>query len=892
MSPLKQQSQHGVVDDQPQVGMPRIRRTRGRRRKGGPWSGPVQLLGLVLGGAGGLAVALFILQIGFGVDPLGLWSDRSAVVQRPPAVPNRQTPRTTPKKKQPVKRPASTSPSADPRTEQRGRQDARKPIEPVTPKLPTTVPPSGPGKPRVPPSDPGLTPAVVTVTNMVAMPLTLEIVTGPTKKKATGTSLLPAYLQDATTWFYEKPRTKVANGVLDFSVVKSGRVYLLAHWQNQGDPSGGWLEDRLTKEQLLEQGWQDLGPCAWDKEVYLLTRSVQKGESYAIRTNKYWPPHLAIPVSAASSSKLPLKPVPKSQTTAPPSESEKSRVPPSVLLPPPATEDFHAKRAEVEALFAGELQQIESLKTLVEKQQTLSALADKAQRLARDPQADVALRSALFHWAFVWSKKAANSDLAVAVTQEWERTFQGVDGCALRTTAIEEWSELKMPASLRQDLLELTLREAEAAALADRWEQVGILYALAQKEYVRVIVKLRKAGERAAMMAVVAEQRDLRRRRDPLAAFVEALSELQEDESKGEANDVVGRYYAVVRGDWQQGLPYLARSAEGALQSAAVLDLAGAQDGAGQVAIGDRWWDLAETRTTREAQPEWAEFLQRAGHWYAQGQDRVSEAEQVRVAKRLAKIQASNRPAPPPTLELGLLAYYPFNGNAKDESGNGHDGKIEGPELTDDRHGKANSAYAFRGGRDVIRIADHELLRPGQITISGWSFRTVSRSGAFVSKTEFTNVNLPRGEQFQLEIDDSLAKFLIKRNSEGRPGNGWQRLKSIGEVALERWVMVTATWDGFSQKIYLDGSMQGKNDDAPHGNIDNVPGGELLLGSSWVPESGHFSGLIDDVRIYNRSLSAAEVKALYDYEKPATSQVISPAGVERGNEGFSPQTRK
>ena len=119
---------------------------------------------------------------------------------------------------------------------------------------------------------------------MVAVPLTLNMVTEKTKKKSTDASLLPAFLQGATTWRFENPPgTNMANCVLRFKVIQAGRVYLIAHWQYQGNPSGGWLEERLTKEQLVEQGWQDLGPCSWDKEVYVLTRRVNEGESYAIR---------------------------------------------------------------------------------------------------------------------------------------------------------------------------------------------------------------------------------------------------------------------------------------------------------------------------------------------------------------------------------------------------------------------------------------------------------------------------------------------------------------------------------------------------------------------------------------------------------------------------------
>ena len=60
-------------------------------------------------------------------------------------------------------------------------------------------------------------------------------------------------------------------------------------------------------------------------------------------------------------------------------------------------------------------------------------------------------------------------------------------------------------------------------------------------------------------------------------------------------------------------------------------------------------------------------------------------------------------------LNDGLVAYYPFNGNANDESGNGNDGTVNGATLADDRFGNPGSAYYF-DGNDYIYINDHSSL--------------------------------------------------------------------------------------------------------------------------------------------------------------------------------------
>ena len=74
------------------------------------------------------------------------------------------------------------------------------------------------------------------------------------------------------------------------------------------------------------------------------------------------------------------------------------------------------------------------------------------------------------------------------------------------------------------------------------------------------------------------------------------------------------------------------------------------------------------------------------------------------------------------TLTDSLVAYYPFNGNANDESGNGHDGTINGDVVAaSDRFGNANAAYTFDGVNDGI---DVNTFTPGKsaLTISAWVY--------------------------------------------------------------------------------------------------------------------------------------------------------------------------
>ena len=75
----------------------------------------------------------------------------------------------------------------------------------------------------------------------------------------------------------------------------------------------------------------------------------------------------------------------------------------------------------------------------------------------------------------------------------------------------------------------------------------------------------------------------------------------------------------------------------------------------------------------------------------------------------------------------GLVASYPFNGNAYDESSNGNNGTVNGASLTTDRFGNANSAYSFDGVDNYILVGDPiptSLQIQNEITLEAWIYAT------------------------------------------------------------------------------------------------------------------------------------------------------------------------
>jgi sulfatase modifying factor 1 len=225
----------------------------------------------------------------------------------------------------------------------------------------------------------------------------------------------------------------------------------------------------------------------------------------------------------------------------------------------------------------------------------------------------------------------------------------------------------------------------------------------------------------------------------------------------------------------------------------------------------------------------------------------------------------------PASLQQGLVAYYPFNGNAQDESGNGHDTTVSGPALTTDRFDNADSAYLFDGVDDVVKQSNATLMPRGinDFTVSLWANATNIAGDARVF---LANEKLA---QFQFNIQYNRLEMYL---------GGFQLPVTTGVLDWElyEWYQVAATRLGDEVSIYRNGELLVTTIRSSSINVsdnDSV----LSLGSRKSEKkrlADHpWHGAIDDVRIYNRALSAAEVKSLYEYESkpPATPIPTAPA---------------
>jgi len=211
------------------------------------------------------------------------------------------------------------------------------------------------------------------------------------------------------------------------------------------------------------------------------------------------------------------------------------------------------------------------------------------------------------------------------------------------------------------------------------------------------------------------------------------------------------------------------------------------------------------------------------------------------------------------SLRSGLVAYYPFDGDANDASGNGNDGIIHGGVTF--VPGRTGFAAQFNGANGFVSVANCPALDlTSTFTLSAWIYQSATQGDGYriVDKC-------PAGTASGWTFD-----------TYGNHGNGHQlRFQTVGpsvlgstDYSLSVWHHVVATVSDTTVKVYVDGLQDGEGivGQIPSNSLDIFIGAPHAYGPWGVRE--YFNGLIDDVRIYNRALSAAEVEQLYNYSEP------------------------
>lgn len=206
----------------------------------------------------------------------------------------------------------------------------------------------------------------------------------------------------------------------------------------------------------------------------------------------------------------------------------------------------------------------------------------------------------------------------------------------------------------------------------------------------------------------------------------------------------------------------------------------------------------------------------------------------------------------------GLIAYYPFSGNANDVSGNKSHGGVYNAALTTDRFGNINSAYNFNGLTDYIGATIPNIPQGNSPrTISGW-FKT-DNAFADPNKSETCIFNYGALENLQrLSLSIYSKGYLNITTGPNFSSNDFY-LNNFN-YSDDSWYFFTLTYDGTKLSIYVNGKFV----DQKAVNLNNV--GNIFRIGQRIPDTVNqaFKGKIDDVGIWNRVLSQEEISAMYN----------------------------
>jgi hypothetical protein len=215
-----------------------------------------------------------------------------------------------------------------------------------------------------------------------------------------------------------------------------------------------------------------------------------------------------------------------------------------------------------------------------------------------------------------------------------------------------------------------------------------------------------------------------------------------------------------------------------------------------------------------------------------------------------------------------LVGWWPFNGNANDLSINANNGTVNGATLTADRFGNANKAYSFDGINDYIQVNNsNNTTLSNDFTVITWvNIFSLNTFNAFLSNASndqpsvsgwvwgYSNFSQPSKRHFQ-------AYPNWNNSTVAQNGN---------DVVNNNWVHLATTYELSSGKLkyYLNGVLT--DTFTTTYSISNS-GLNLYIGNHFqnnnpltpVPTNASFNGKLDDIGIWNRALTACEIKKLY-----------------------------
>ncbi len=202
-------------------------------------------------------------------------------------------------------------------------------------------------------------------------------------------------------------------------------------------------------------------------------------------------------------------------------------------------------------------------------------------------------------------------------------------------------------------------------------------------------------------------------------------------------------------------------------------------------------------------------------------------------------------------VKTDMIAYYPFKGNAKDESGNNHDAITNCVDLTMDNYNDPKGAYLLDGINDNISVKNLVDID----TLKGYTYSIWYKLTELPKNDGSTLLSMPNGNgtnRLDLSID---ADGVISYNFGN--GSSSKSIRSAIVSTLNNWNHITITHDNKSNSFYYNGKLIASSDAYALSNNTN----DLVIG--YIGNDKTVKASVDEIRVYKRAITETEVQTIY-----------------------------
>ena len=260
-----------------------------------------------------------------------------------------------------------------------------------------------------------------------------------------------------------------------------------------------------------------------------------------------------------------------------------------------------------------------------------TAFAEKLLQTAKATNQGTANHYAILRVAWDIATQAGDAKLAMQITDQIAGVYE-VNALSAKVATVKTTGGFVRSSAQRSALAMVALALGEEAVAVDDYDSAKELAAIG-------LAAARKAQNWQLVKQIVARDKAVKEAAEAYARVKEALDTLENSPTDPTANQVAGEYLCLVKGDWGKGIPMLALGSGEALKTLAQKDLRGTGDPHEQVALGDGWWNLAESAEAARR----SALQSRAAHWYRWALPGLSGLAKTWAEKRLAGMSAAAR---------------------------------------------------------------------------------------------------------------------------------------------------------------------------------------------------------------------------------------------------------